>query len=175
MLVADLKRVIREIPDHPKPGILFYDLTPVFRHPQALRTVVSRMVERYKGEPIDVVCGIEARGFVLAAPIAVELGVGLALVRKVGKLPWETEAETYALEYGTGTLEIHRDAVGPGQRVLVVDDLLATGGTAQATGRLVRRLGGVVAGYAFLVELGFLDGRAPLGADASVFSLVHYD
>ena len=175
MLVADLKRIIREIPDHPKPGILFYDLTPVFRHPDALRAVVSRMVERFRGEPIDVVCGIEARGFVLAAPVALGLGVGLALVRKVGKLPWETEAEHYALEYGTGTLEMHRDAVSTGQRVLVVDDLLATGGTAQATGRLVHRLGGTVQGYAFLVELGFLDGRAPLGDDASVFSLVRYD
>ena len=175
MLVADLKRVIREIPDHPKPGILFYDLTPVFLNPQALRAVVSRMVERYKGEPIDVVCAIEARGFLLAAPIALELGVGLALARKVGKLPWQTESESYALEYGSGTLEMHRDAVSAGQRVLVVDDLLATGGTAQAAGRLVRRLGGVVQGYAFLVELGFLDGRTPLGTDAGVFSLVHYD
>ena len=175
MSVADLKRIIREIPDHPKPGILFYDLTPVFRRADSLRSVVSRIVERFRGERIDVVCGIEARGFILAAPIALGLDVGLALARKVGKLPWEREAEEYSLEYGTATLEMHRDAVSAGQRVLVVDDLLATGGTATATARLVRRLGGSVQGYAFLVELGFLDGRAALGEDASVFSLVRYD
>jgi adenine phosphoribosyltransferase len=174
VLVADLKRIIREIPDYPKPGVLFFDLTPVFRSAEALRSVVSRMGERFRGEGIDAVAGIEARGLVLAAPIALELGVGLALVRKSGKLPWETVSENYDLEYGQGVLEVHRDAVAPGQKILVVDDVLATGGTARATGRLVEGLGGRVQAYAFLVELGFLGGRQGFGA-ADVFSLVRYD
>lgn len=174
MSVADLKRIIREVPDYPKPGILFYDLTPVFRSSEALRTVVSRMVERFEGEGIDAVAGIEARGLVLAAPIALALGVGIALVRKAGKLPWETVSESYDLEYGQGVLEVHKDAFAPGQKVLVVDDVLATGGTARAAGRLVERLGGKVQAFAFLVELGFLNGRSAFG-DADVFSLVRYD
>lgn len=174
MLVADLKRFIREVPDHPKPGVLFYDLTPVFRSPDALRTVVSRMVERFRGDGIQVVAGIEARGLVLAAPVAVQLEVGLAMIRKEGKLPCETVSERYDLEYGQGVLEIHKDALEPDQKVLVVDDVLATGGTAAAAGRLVERLGGRVQAFAFLVELGFLSGRKAFG-DADVFSLVRYD
>lgn len=174
MLVADLKRIIREVPDHPKPGIVFYDLTPLFRSPEALRAVVSRMVERFRGDGIDAVAGIEARGLVIAAPIALELGVGLALVRKAGKLPWNRVSESYDLEYGTGVLEVHKDAFAPGENVLVVDDVLATGGTARAAGRLVERLGGRVRAFAFLVELGFLGGRRAFG-DADVFSLVRYD
>ncbi len=173
--MADLKGIIREIPDHPKPGILFYDLTPVFRDAVAFAEVVSALAVPFRGKGIDVVAGIEARGFVLAAPVALSLGAGLALVRKVGKLPWETEAESYDLEYGTGVLETHRDAVSPGNRVLVVDDVLATGGTAAAAGRLVGKLGGKVVAYAFLAELGFLNGRAPLGEGTEILSLVRYD
>ncbi len=173
MLVGDLKKHIREIPDFPKPGITFYDVTTVFRHPEAYRSVVTRMAERYRGVKVDAVAGIEARGFVLGAAIALELGTGLVLIRKPGKLPWEREAEDYTLEYGTGRIEVHRDAVGPGQRVLVVDDLLATGGTAAAAGRLIERLGGTLEGFAFMVELGFLEGRKQLGS-AGVFSLVQY-
>lgn len=173
MLVADLKKVIREVPDFPKPGITFYDVTTVFRNAEAFQTVVSRMTERYRGVPIDAVAGVEARGFVLASAVALELKTGLILLRKPGKLPWKNESEDYALEYGTARIEVHRDAVEPGQRILVVDDLLATGGTAAAAGRLVDRLGGQIEGFAFMIELGFLEGRKKLGS-AGVFSLVQY-
>jgi len=171
--VSELKRIIREVPDFPRPGINFYDLTPLFRNRRAFSTVVDRIAERYRGDPLDAIAGIEARGFVLAAAVARDLELGIVLLRKPGRLPWETEAEEYALEYGKARLEIHKDAVGPGERVLVVDDVLATGGTAAAAGRLVERLGGHVAGYAFLVELGFLGGRKSLG-EADVFSLIQY-
>jgi adenine phosphoribosyltransferase len=174
MLVSDLKKTIREVPDFPKPGINFYDVSTLFRDAEAYRSAVERMVARFQGQPIDALAGIEARGFVLAAAMAYELGLGLVLVRKTGKLPAETEGESYQLEYGEARIEVHRDAVQPGQRVVVVDDLLATGGTAAATGRLVERLEGRLEGYAFLVELGFLRGRAKLG-DSAVFSLLHYD
>lgn len=173
MLVADLKKTIREVPDFPKPGITFYDVSTLFRNAEAFRSVVVRLVERYRGEKLDALAGIEARGFVLAAAMAYELGVGMVLVRKAGKLPCETEPEEYALEYGKARVEVHRDAVGPGQRVLVVDDLLATGGTAAAAGRIVQRLGGRVDGYAFLVELAFLGGRKQLASE-NVFSLIQY-
>jgi len=174
MLVHDLKRAIREIPDFPKPGINFYDVSTLFRNPDAFSSVVHRMVERYRGERIDAVAGIEARGLVLSATIAHELGVGLILVRKPGKLPFEVDGEDYELEYGAARIEIHRDAVSPGDRVLVVDDLLATGGTAAAAGRLLQRLGAQVDGYAFMVELRSLRGRERLGSN-SVFSLLQYD
>lgn len=174
MLVADLKKTIREIPDFPKPGINFYDVSTLFRKAAAFRAAVDTLVERFRGEPLDAIAGIEARGFVLAAAMAYRLEVGLILVRKQGKLPARTEAETYTLEYGTAAVEMHRDAVEPDQRVLVVDDLLATGGTAAATGRLVRRLGGRVQGYAFMVELEFLSGRGKLDSD-NVFSLIRYE
>jgi len=173
MTVNDLKKIVREVPDFPKKGILFYDLTPIFQRPEALRWVVGRLVERYRGEDLDLVAGIEARGFVLAALVAHELDKGLVLIRKPGKLPRETWSEEYALEYGTGRLEVHRDSIGKGQRVLMVDDLLATGGTAAAAARLVARTGGVVAGFAFLAELEFLSGRRPL-EDAEVFTLMRY-
>jgi adenine phosphoribosyltransferase len=173
MLVADLKKIIREIPDVPKPGILFYDLTTLFRNAAAFRAATDKMIERYRGEKIDAIAGIEARGFVVASAMARELDLGLVLVRKPARLPSEVETEEYSLEYGTGRIEVHRDAIQPGQRVLVVDDLLATGGTAAAAGRLVERLGGIVEGFAFMVELGFLNGRRMLGA-APVFSLIHY-
>ncbi|MDX1387964.1 MAG: adenine phosphoribosyltransferase [Acidobacteriota bacterium] len=174
MLTADLKKTIREVPDFPKPGINFYDLTTLFLNPEAFRSAVDRMVERYRGEKLTAIVGIESRGFVLGSVMALELGVGMVLARKPGKLPADTEKEDYELEYGQATLEIHRDAVGPEDRVLVVDDLLATGGTAAASGRLVERLGARVEGYAFLVELSFLKGREQLGS-ANVFSLLQYD
>lgn len=174
MRIAEVKKIIREVPDFPKPGILFYDLTTVFRHAEAFRSVVATMVERYREERLDAVAGIEARGFLLAAAVAHDLGLGVVLMRKPGKLPAEAERESYALEYGEATLEVHRDAVAAGQRILVVDDLLATGGTAAAAGRLVRRLGGEVSGYAFMVELAFLGGRKALDK-ADVFSLIRYE
>jgi len=170
----DLKKTIREVPDFPNPGINFYDLSTLFRDATAFRVAVSQMVSRYRDRPIEAVAGIEARGFILAAAMAYELGVGLILVRKFGKLPGETESETYALEYGEAHIEVHRDAVSAGQRVVIVDDVLATGGTAAATGRIVERLGGRLEGYAFLVELGFLEGRGRLGR-TDIFSLLHYD
>ena len=174
MLVSDLKKTIREIPDFPKPGINFYDVSTLFREATAFHSAVERMVGRFRGQSIDALAGIEARGFVLASAMAYELGVGLVLVRKAGKLPGKTEEESYELEYGQASIEIHRDAVEPGQRIAIVDDLLATGGTAAAAGRLVERLGGRFEGYAFMVELGFLDGRQALG-ESNVFSLINYE
>ena len=173
MLVADLKKIIREVPDFPKPGVNFYDLTTLFRNGDAFRTVIERFAERFRDDKIDVVVGIEARGFMLAAALAYEYELGIVPVRKPGKLPWRITGEDYTLEYGQGRLEVHEDAVDKGQRVLIVDDVLATGGTAAATGRLVERLGAVVCGYAFLLELGFLGGRDRLSSD-NVFSLITY-
>jgi len=172
--VSDLKKVIRQVPDFPRPGINFYDVSTLFRDAAAFRHAVDRLVERYRGETLDAVVGIEARGFVLASALAYALESGLVLLRKPGKLPWQTHAEEYALEYGTNTIEMHRDAVSPGHRVLVVDDVLATGGTAAAAGRLLERVGATIEGYAFLIELGFLGGRGRL-EPAGVFSLVRYD
>lgn len=150
--------LIREIRDYPKPGIGFKDITPLLADPRAFRAVVDSMAEAHRGR-VDVVAGIEARGFVLAAPIALALGVGFVPVRKSGKLPHETLGVEYSLEYGTAAIEMHADAVRPGQRVLVVDDVLATGGTAAATCELVERAGARVVGVAVLMELGFLAGR----------------
>ena len=142
--MTDLKKAIRQVPDFPKPGINFYDVSTLFREAPAFRYAVDRLVERYRGETFDAVVGIEARGFVLASALAYALQSGLVLLRKPGKLPWQTHAEEYALEYGTNTIEMHRDAVAAGQRVLVVDDVLATGGTAAAAGRLLTRVGASV-------------------------------
>ncbi len=174
MQPADLKRLIREVPDFPKPGINFYDISTLLQDGPSFRTAVDQMVDQFQDQPIDALAGIEARGLVLAASMAYRMELGLILVRKSGKLPWKTESESYELEYGSAKLEVHRDAVSEGQRVLVVDDLLATGGTAAASGRLIERLGGRLQGYAFLVELGFLGGRKQLG-DGPVFSLLHYE
>jgi len=174
MLITELKKSIREIPDFPKPGINFYDLSTLFLDTRAFRAAIDRMLERYRGEPIDALVGIEARGFVLASVLAYELGIGLVLARKAGKLPGPTAAESYSLEYGESRIEMHDDAIEPGQRVVVIDDLLATGGTAAATGRLVRRLEGRLQGFGFLVELGFLDGRKQLESE-NVFALLQYD
>jgi adenine phosphoribosyltransferase len=174
MLVADLKKTIREVPDFPKPGINFYDVSTLFRDGEAFRTAVDTLVARFRGETIDAVAGIESRGFVLGAAMAYHLECGLILVRKAGKLPADTVSESYSLEYGEASIEIHRDAIERDQRILVVDDLLATGGTASATGRLITRLGGRLEGYAFMVELGFLKGRERLD-DHNLFSLIRYD
>ena len=169
-----LKSLIREIPDYPKPGILFYDLTTLLQDPKGFHELVDKLCEHYEGKPVDAVVGIEARGFIFAPALAYRLNAGFVPVRKPKKLPWKTAAVTYQLEYGSDTLEIHQDAVKPGQRVLISDDLLATGGTAAATVALVRKLGGEVVGAAFAVELTFLNGRAKLpGID--ILSMIRYD
>lgn len=170
----DLKKLIREVPDYPKPGILFYDLTTLLKDKQGFQTLIDRLCQHYEGHPIDLVAGIEARGFIFAPALAYRLKAGFVPVRKPKKLPAKTAAISYALEYGTDSLEMHEDAVKPGQRVLLCDDLLATGGTAAAAIELIRKLGGVVDGAAFAVELNFLHGRSKLpGLD--VFSLMLYE
>ena len=170
----NLKKLIREVPDWPKPGILFYDLTTLVKDPGGLRAVVENLADRYHSAKIDIVAGIEARGFILAPAVALRLGTGFVPIRKPKKLPWRTSRVTYDLEYGTDTLEIHEDAVSQGQRVLLIDDLLATGGTAAAATTLIRQLGGEVTAAAFIVELTFLSGRKKLG-DLPVHSLLQYD
>jgi adenine phosphoribosyltransferase len=160
--VIDLASRIRDVPDFPQKGILFKDITTLLKDGQAFKSAIDQMTSRVRDWDVDVVVGMESRGFIFAAPIAYNLGVGFAPVRKLGKLPAETINAEYALEYGSNTLEIHTDGIEEGQRVLVVDDLLATGGTVGATIDLVERLGGEVAGTAFLVELGFLNGRQRL-------------
>ncbi len=165
--------LIRTVPDFPLPGILFRDITPLLKDPAGFKAAVDLFVERFRDEEIECVVGIEARGYIFGAPLAYALGVGFVPVRKPGKLPAKTLSEEYALEYGTNTLEIHEDAVGRNKRVLVVDDLLATGGTAAATGRLLERLGARVVGYAFLIELAFLEGRKAV-AGAPVTSFIVY-
>ncbi len=160
---VDLLRFVRDIPDHPKPGILFRDLTPLFGDATALRDAVAELAAPFREKGIERVIGIESRGFILGAPVAIELGAGFTPVRKAGKLPHETIAETYELEYGTDTVEIHADALRPAERVLLVDDLIATGGTAAATLRLAQKMGADVVGCAFLVELEALGGREVLG------------
>ena len=171
-LEARLKSVIRDVPDFPKPGIVFKDITPVLADPGLLREVTAYFAERYAGQ-VDAVVGMESRGFIFGTPIALALNAAFVPARKPGKLPYERISEEYALEYGTARLDMHIDAVKPGQRVLIVDDLIATGGTAAATARLVERLGGVVVGMAFVIELTFLPGRAVLAPHA-VESLVRY-
>ncbi|MBZ5539599.1 MAG: adenine phosphoribosyltransferase [Acidobacteriia bacterium] len=170
----DLKKLIREIPDYPKPGILFYDVTTLLKDKKGFHALIDRLCEHYSSHHIDLVAGIEARGFIFAPALAYRLGAGFVPVRKPKKLPAKTASVSYALEYGTDTLEIHEDAVQKGQKVLVCDDLLATGGTAAATVKLVRQLGGVVDGAAFAVELTFLNGRAKL-AGLDIFSMIKYD
>ena len=169
-----LRGRIRDVADFPTPGIVFRDLTPLLGDVEALRFTVDALADAFGGQRVDKVVGIEARGFILAAPVAYRLGAGFVPVRKAGKLPWRTESEEYALEYGVDRLEVHADAVAPGDQVVVVDDVIATGGTAQATVRLIERLGAAVAGLAFAVELTFLAGREKLeGYD--VVSLVTYE
>ena len=170
----DLKKLIREVPDYPKPGILFYDLTTLLKDKQGFHLLIDRLCEHYKSHTIDVVAGIEARGFIFAPALAYRLGAGFVPVRKPKKLPSKTASISYSLEYGIDSLEIHEDAVKPGQRVIICDDLLATGGTAAATSKLVQGLGGKVEGAAFAVELTFLKGRSKLNG-LDVFSLIQYD
>ena len=172
--VDDLRAKIREVPDFPKPGILFYDITTLLKNGPDFREVIDRMAADVAGTDVDIVVGMESRGFIFSAPLAYKLGAGLVPVRKLGKLPAETLEVEYALEYGSATLEIHRDAIEPGQKVLIVDDLLATGGTARALCDLVEDRGGHVVGCAFLVELSFLAGRRRL-APFDVHTLVAYD
>ena len=170
----ELKKLIREIPDYPKPGILFYDLTTLLKDPKGFHSLVDKLCEHYNGRKVDLVAGIEARGFIFAPALAYRLGAGFIPVRKPKKLPAKVSSVTYQLEYGTDQLDIHHDAVQKGQRVLVCDDLLATGGTAAAAVQLIKQLGGEVAGAAFAVELSFLNGRAKLPS-VDVFSLLKYD
>lgn len=157
-----LETLIRDVPDFPQPGIIFKDITPILQDPQGLREAVDAMAEPFRGRDIDVIVGLESRGFIFGAPIAYSMGLGLALVRKQAKLPADKIHIEYDLEYGSNVFEIHRDAIQPGQRVMIVDDLLATGGTMRASIDLVERLGGEVAGLTFLVELSFLNGRQKL-------------
>jgi adenine phosphoribosyltransferase len=171
--IEHVKSLIRDVPDFPQPGIMFKDITPLLADDDGFSSVIDLIVVHYGRGNVDKVVGIEARGFILASPVAYHFGAGFVPVRKEGKLPWDAEREEYALEYGTAVLEIHRDSISPGDRVLIVDDVLATGGTARATAKLVERLGGKVMGIACLIELGFLGGRKAL-AGYEFFSLVQY-
>ncbi len=173
MQIEQIEALIRDVPDFPEPGIVFKDITPVLADPIAFSTIIDLIVVHFGRGNVDKVVGIEARGFILGAPVAYHFGAGIIPVRKKGKLPYQTLEESYALEYGTASLEIHTDAVQPGERVLVVDDVLATGGTAKAAASLVERVGGKVCGIATLIELGFLNGRDKLqGHD--LFTLIRY-
>ena len=172
--MEELRSLIREVPDFPKPGILFYDITTALKDPQGLDLVARGLADAASGKGVDLVAGIESRGFLFGPALALRLGTGFALMRKPGKLPAETASVSYELEYGTDSLEIHTDAIQPGQRVLVVDDLLATGGTAAAAVRLVEQAGGEVAGLSFVVELDFLNGRGRL-AGYDISSLLRYE
>jgi adenine phosphoribosyltransferase len=170
----DLKPYVREIPDFPKPGVSFKDITTLLKDGAAFGQAVDAMAAYCEPQKPDIIVGVESRGFLLGAPLAYKLGCGFVLVRKPGKLPAAVEKVSYQLEYGEDTLEIHRDAIQPGQKVLLVDDLLATGGTIFATAALVKKLGGDITGFAFLIELDFLQGRNRL-AGYDVLSLIHYD
>jgi len=169
----EFKKLIREVPDFPKPGILFYDITTLLRDREGFCRLIDFMTLQTRPIHADLVLGIEARGFIFAPALAYNINAGFVPIRKPGKLPGPTESVTYDLEYGTDTIEIHKDAVKPGSRVIIADDLLATGGTARAAARLVEKEGGVVAGFTFVVELDFLKGREQLDG-YPVYSLIHY-
>jgi adenine phosphoribosyltransferase len=173
MTPEELKTLIRDIPDFPKPGVIFRDITPLIGDPRGLAAVVDQLAEPYLGAA-DVVLGIESRGFIIGAPVAYRLGVGFSIARKPGKLPYQIVGEPYELEYGSAELQMHQDGIAPQARVLIVDDLLATGGTAEAAIRLVHRVGGRVVGCAFAIELAGLRGRERLGA-TKIISLIQYD
>lgn len=173
MANESLEELIRNVPDFPIPGVQFKDITTLLQDGPAFRSVVDQIVERFRGERVDIVAGVESRGFIFSAPVAYELGAGLVPIRKPGKLPAETIEVAYSLEYGTNVLQMHSDAFPAGSRVLLVDDLLATGGTVAASIDLVKHLGGEIVGLAFVIELTFLDGRASLG-EYPIFSLVQY-
>jgi len=169
----ELRRYVRDIPDFPKPGILFRDVTPLLEHAEAFRTAVEALAAPFRNDRVDAVVGIESRGFLLGAPVALVLGTGLVVVRKKGRLPHEIVREEYELEYGTDAIEMHADSVGSDHRILLVDDLVATGGTAGAAVRLVRKIGARVVGCSFLIELAELRGRAALDVDR-VHSVITY-
>ena len=173
MDIETIKALVRDVPDFPEPGIVYRDITPVLADPIAFSTITDLIVVHFGRGNIDKVVGIEARGFILASPVAYHFGAGFVPIRKKGKLPWETVGEEYSLEYGTATLELHTDAVKPGERVLIVDDVLATGGTSKAAASLVEQIGGKVHGIACVIELDFLHGRDKLGG-RDVFTLIHY-
>ena len=170
-LSQDLDAVIRNVPDFPKPGIQFKDITPLFAHPALIERVIEDFANQYK-DGVDVIVGVESRGFLFGVPLALKLGVPFVLARKAGKLPADKISHTYDLEYGTATLEMHSDSIQNGQRVVIIDDLLATGGTARATAALVQELGGTVASFAFVIALDFLQGADTL--PASSYSILHY-
>ncbi|MEK7291135.1 MAG: adenine phosphoribosyltransferase [Planctomycetota bacterium] len=169
----NLKKMVRDIPDFPKKGIIFKDITPVLQNPKGLREAVETISNHYKSKKVDIVVGAEARGFILAPTVAFNLGAGFVPVRKPGKLPYEKISMSYALEYGTDTLEMHKDAIEKGQQVLMVDDLLATGGTMATCCKMVETLGGNIVGCAFLIELAFLNGKKAL-SKYDVYSLIKY-
>jgi adenine phosphoribosyltransferase len=169
----DLASLIRDIPDFPKPGILFKDITPLLMNPQGFREAVKRMADAFKDAKVDAVVAVESRGFIFGGPAALELDSSLVIVRKPGKLPYKTRRISYELEYGTDTLEIHEDAVKKGDRVLIVDDLLATGGTVHAVAKMLKDMGAEIVGCSFVIELDFLKGRDRL-ADYQVLSLIHF-
>ena len=171
---SDLAQFIRDVPDFPKKGILFKDITPLLKDPSAFARAIDSLAARHREDRIDAVAAVESRGFIFGGALAVRLGAGFIPIRKPGKLPHLTLSETYSLEYGTDCIEIHRDAVKNGDRVLIVDDLLATGGTASAAANLITRMGAKVVGASFLIELAFLPGRARL-AEIPVFSIISYD
>lgn len=173
-LECAIKAHVRDVPDFPKPGILFKDITPILADPRTFQQVIDFFVARYRTQDIHGIVGIESRGFVFGAPIACALGIPLQLARKQGKLPYRALAQEYSLEYGTATIELHVDAIQAGQRVVVIDDLLATGGTARATMQLIATMGGTVAECAFVIELGFLQGRAQMNG-ARVCSVARYE
>jgi len=168
-------KFIRDVPDFPKKGIIFKDITPLLLNAAAMQQTIDGLAEQFKGQKIDKIAAIESRGFIFAVPLAMKLGVGFIPLRKPGKLPWKTVKETYSLEYGTDSIEMHEDAVNPGDRVLIIDDLLATGGTAQGAANLIQKRGGKVVGIGFVIELGFLKGREKLSKFHNVKSLVNYE
>jgi len=172
--IAEIRRAIRDIPDFPKPGIIFKDITPLLGSGPLFRRTIELLASRYQGQKIDVVLGIESRGFIIGAALAYRLGAGFCIVRKPGKLPYETHSASYELEYGSDTLEVHRDGLKPGAQVVIADDLIATGGTAAAAVALVDKLRGKVVECAFVIELSFLKGREKLNP-CPVFSLLQYD
>jgi adenine phosphoribosyltransferase len=172
--IASIRGAIRDIPDFPKPGIVFKDITPLLSNGPLFGKTIDLIAERYRDQTIDTVLGIESRGFIIGAALAYKLGAGFSVVRKPGKLPYETQSASYELEYGKDTLEIHIDGIQPNARVLIADDLIATGGTAAATAELVTKLGGKVVECAFVIELAFLGGRKKL-QPYGVYSVLHYD
>lgn len=172
--VTEIRQAIRDIPNFPKPGVVFKDITPLLNNGALFKRTIDLLADRYQSRSVDTVLGIESRGFIIGAALAYSMGSSFCLVRKPGKLPYETHSASYKLEYGSDTLEIHRDGIMSGSRVLIVDDLIATGGTAAATAALVSKLQGVVVEFAFVIELSFLNGREKLKPHG-IFSLIQYD